>query len=279
LVESTQPSPEKLALLEPWLRRWRLEPDGDAFTTKFFSVLMPVRQDGAPAMLKIAQGQEEREGAYLMEWWRGDGAARVLAHETPALLLERAMGEGSLAAMARGGRDDEASRILTAAVARLHAPRDLSRPTMLAPLPVWFRQLEPAAHRHGGVLAKSAAAARALLASPREETVLHGDIHHENVLDFGPRGWLAIDPKGLFGERAYDYLNLFCNPDIETAATPGRLRRQLGVVAQAAALEPARLLQWILAFAGLSSAWTLDDGGDAALTLAVAQIAAAEAQA
>ena len=123
------------------------------------------------------------------------------------------------------------------------------------------------------------ACARALLALPREVVILHGDIHHENVLDFGPRGWLAIDPKGLFGERAYDYLNLFCNPDIETAAAPGRLRRQLGVVAQAAALEPARLLQWILAFAGLSSAWTLDDGGDATLTLAVAQIAAAEARA
>jgi streptomycin 6-kinase len=46
-----------------------------------------------------------------------------------------------------------------------------------------------------------AATARELLAKPSEVVVLHGDIHRGNVLDFGPRGWLASDPKGLVGER------------------------------------------------------------------------------
>jgi streptomycin 6-kinase len=264
------------ALFEPWLRRWRLEPDGEAFVTAFHSWLMPVRQAGAPAMLKIALNQEEREGAHLMTWWAGDGAARVLAHEREALLLERAMGGKSLAAMARSGEDDTATEILCRAVARLHAPRPRPRPTTLAPLPVWFRQLGPAAAAHGGVLAKSAAAAAALLASPREEAVLHGDVHHDNVLDFGPRGWLAIDPKGLHGERGFDYGNLFCNPDVETAAAPGRLARRAAVVARAAGIEPRRLLRWVLAYAGLSAAWTIGDGGDPALALAIARIAAAE---
>jgi streptomycin 6-kinase len=263
------------ALFGPWLRRWRLEPDGEAFVTAFHSWLMPVRQGGAPAMLKIALNQEEREGAHLMTWWAGDGAARVLAHEREALLLERAMGEQSLAAMARSGQDDEASEILCHAVARLHVPRPKSRPTTLAPLPVWFRQLAPTAASHGGVLVKSTAAAATLLASPREEAVLHGDVHHDNVLDFGARGWLAIDPKGLFGERAYDYLCLFCNP-WPTAAEPGRLRRRLDVVSKAARLEPHRLLSWVLAFAGLSAAWTIGDRGDAAPALEIAEIAAGE---
>jgi aminoglycoside/hydroxyurea antibiotic resistance kinase len=42
--------------------------------------------------------------------------------------------------------------------------------------------------------------------------VLHGDLHHGNVLDFGLRGWLAIDPKGLLGERGFDFANIFTNP-------------------------------------------------------------------
>jgi streptomycin 6-kinase len=46
-----------------------------------------------------------------------------------------------------------------------------------------------------------AATARELLAKPSEVVILHGDIHRGNVLDFGPRGWLASDPKGLVGER------------------------------------------------------------------------------
>jgi len=263
-------------IFQPWLRRWRLTRDGEAFVTAFHSHLLPVLHDGAPAMLKVALNQEEREGAALMAWYGGDGAARVLAHEGEALLLERASGARSLAAMVRGGRDEAACAILCRTVARLHAPHRRPMPTMLAPLPVWFRQLEPAAATHGGVLVQSAAAARELLAAPREERVLHGDIHHDNILDFGPRGWLAIDPKGLFGERGFDYANLFCNPDLETAAAPGRLAGRAALVARAAALEPARLLQWVLAYAGLSAAWNIGDGADPALPLAIAELAAAE---
>ncbi|MGL1446712.1 aminoglycoside phosphotransferase family protein, partial [Vibrio parahaemolyticus] len=47
-----------------------------------------------------------------MEWWDGEGAARVLARDATALLLERATGTASLADMARSGQDDEACRIL-----------------------------------------------------------------------------------------------------------------------------------------------------------------------
>lgn len=35
--------------------------------------------------------------------------------------------------------------------------------------------------------------------------VPRGDAHHSNILDFGERGWLAIDPKRVTGERYYDY--------------------------------------------------------------------------
>ena len=96
------------------------------------------------------------------------------------------------------------------------------------------------------------------------------------MLNFGARGWLAIDPKGLAGERGFDLANLFCNPDLRTATAPGRLARQATVVAKVAGLERGRLLRWILAWAGLSAAWTLEDGDDPEVALAVAELAAAE---
>jgi streptomycin 6-kinase len=261
-------------MFDACLRRWGLVPDGEPILTPS-TRLLPVRREGEPAMLKVAREAEERAGARLMAWWDGDGAARVLDLDGDALLLERALGERSLADMARTGRDDEASRILCAAAARLHAPRDRALPE-LVPLPVWFRALEPAAAAQGGILLHAAAAARELLADPRDVVVLHGDLHHGNVLDFGARGWLAIDPKGLVGERGFDFANLFCNPDRETATAPDRLARQVEVVAAAAGLERGRLLKWILAYAGLSAAWSLEDGDDADLALAVAEIASAE---
>lgn len=261
-------------MFDDYLVRWGLTPDGEPITTHS-SRLLPVRRDGVPAMLKIALEAEERWGAVLMVWWGGEGAARVLAHEGDALLLERATGEASLAEMAHNGRDDEASRIICAVAARLHTPRNHLPPELL-PLARWFEELEPAAAGHGGILRQAALTARELLAAPQDIVVLHGDLHHGNVLDAGPRGWLAIDPKRLVGERGFDFANIFCNPDPAIATAPGRLARQAHVVAEAAGPERVRLLKWILAYAGLSAVWFLSDGVKPELDLAVAELAAAE---
>ena len=161
--------------------------------------------------------------------------------------------------MVADGDDDEASRILCAVAGRLHAPRR-GPPPELVPLSRWFEALAPAARSHGGLLAEADAAARALLADPRDPVVLHGDIHHGNVLDAGARGWLAIDPKGLLGERTFDFVNILRNPDAATALAPGRFDRQVEVLTAAAALDRQRLLKWTLAFAGLSASWHLADG-------------------
>lgn len=257
--------------LAPWLSRWRLVPDDEPLVTPS-SVLLPVRSNGAPAMLKLAMVDEERRGGAVLAWWDGDGAARVLAREGPALVMERVDGPQSLAELARRGEDDAATRVLCAVAARLHAPRP-NPPPEAHPLESWFAELWEVAERHGGALARAAEVATALLAEPREVAVLHGDLHHGNVLDGGGRGWLAIDPKGLLGERGYDFANIFCNPDLALAVAPGRLERQLGVVAEAAGLERERLLRWVLAYAGLSAAWTINEGGEPDVALPVAEIA------
>jgi streptomycin 6-kinase len=268
-------------MFEPYVSRWDLVPDGEPIVTHS-SRLVPVVYRGEKAMLKIAVEAEEKRGGLLMSWWDGDGAARVLRHEGDALLLERATGPRSLEAMARDGRGDEASRILCAVAARLHAPRG-APPPELVPLEEWFRELWPAAATQGGILRRAAETARALLDTPQEVAVLHGDLHHGNVLDFGPRGWLAIDPKRLVGERGFDFANVLRNPEAHLALAPdrlalapGRLARQASVIAKAAQLDRRRLLQWALAFTGLSAAWIIGDGDDPVLDLAVADLAAAE---
>jgi streptomycin 6-kinase len=261
---------------QPWLARWSLSVDGQPIITRFGSRLIPVSRNGEQAMLKIAGHEEERRGGELMEWYGGLGAARVLAREGDALLLERVVGERSLSAMAQSGHDDEATRILCRTAMALHAPRSQAPPRGLVPLDVWFRALEPATARHGGTFAKAAAAARALLAEPREQVVLHGDFHHDNVLDGGARGWLVIDPKGLLGERGFEYANLFRNPDAATALGDGQMRRRATIVAQEAALDIKRLLRWVLAYGGLGAAWSLESGHDPEPGLAIAERAAAE---
>lgn len=262
---------------EKWLAFWKLTQDGEAITTgRSGSLLLPVLSDGRRAILKIALHEEEVRGGALMDWYGGYGAAKVLAHDGPALLLERLEGKRDLSEMARSGQDDEATKIICSVVAALHASRVRVPPASLVPMQIWFRQLEPAALRYGGILTKCAVAARGLLAAPQGVVPLHGDIHHANILDGGDRGWLAIDPKGILGERGFDYANLFRNPEPLFSGEPGRLQRRVEIVAREAKLERKRLMTWILAYAGLGAAWTMDEGGQDDAGLAIASIAAAE---
>ena len=259
--------------LARWISRWDLTPDGAPLVTHS-SRLLPVRYQGLPAMLKVAPG-EEKDGGAILQWWDGDGAAHVYAREDEAVLMERVEGPRSLANMARHGQDDEATRILCAATDRLHRPRDKALPK-LTTLDEWFEPLAPAAAERGGLLAQAHATARELLATPRDVVLLHGDIHHGNILDGGTRGWLAIDPKGLLGERTFDYANILRDPDEEVAKRPGRFARQVTVIAQAARVDRKRLLQWVLAFCGLSAAWTYADADAPDFDLAIARLAAGE---
>lgn len=261
-------------MFEPWLKRWALVPDGEPIITPG-SRLLPVRMGDVPAMLKVAVDDEEKFGNLLMTWWDGEGAAHVFAHHGDGLLIERAMGRRSLMRMALNGQDDEANQIMCAAVAQLHAPRWSPLPP-LVPLTQWFNALRLAAEQHDGLYSLSLSTAEALLAEPQDVVVLHGDVHHDNILDFEARGWLAIDPKRVIGERGFDYANLICNPELPTAADPLRFERQIKRVAKAAGLERRRLLQWVLAFAGLSAAWFLEDGDTLAAEgqLQVAKLAA-----
>lgn len=257
-----------------YLARWALVPDGDPIATPT-SRLLPVRNQGAPAMLKVAVIDEEKVGNALMVAWHGRGAARVLAHDADAVLLERADRAPSLADLVSAGQDDKVTGIICEVVASIHGTEIAALPN-LVPLERWFEELRPAASAQGGVLVRSAEAARELFASPRQVGVLHGDVHHGNVLYFGERGWLAIDPKGLLGERAFDYANLFCNPDRETATASDRFAQRVGIVSRYAGLERRRLLQWVLAWAGLSATWSAGDALPPATRLRVAELAAAE---
>jgi streptomycin 6-kinase len=85
----------------------------------------------------------------------------------------------------------------------------------------------------------------------------------------------VIDPKGLVGERGFEYANLFRNPDLTIALAPGQMQRRAQIVAQEADLDGRRLLDWVVAYAGLGAAWSLEAGDDPRPGLAIAEHAAA----
>lgn len=246
------------ATLEEYLLRWRLTPTGSAFSTPS-SHLQPVLRGGEPAMLKVARIDEEANGCRLLAWWAGNGAARVLELDEHAAVIEQG---GASLVPGSAEDDDRATRILCGVAATLHAASDRAfseRPHGLIPLDVWFRALFARAER-GGPYARGADLARRLIARGGHTVVLHGDLHHGNVLDFGARGWLAIDPKYLVGDRVFDYTNILCNPDPVLAES--RFDRRVELICELAAIPERELLEWTIAWTALSASWFADDGRD-----------------
>lgn len=253
---------------------WGLTDDGDFFTSGN-SLLQPVLYEDAAAMLKIPLSAGEQPGFRLLACWDGKGAAKVYRYDANALLMERAAGERSLRQMVFDGQEDEANTIICRAVEQLHSLTCRQIPELVT-LPVWFKSLGAAAGKHGGFFATCNEVAAALLRDPQDEVALHGDIHYGNVLDGGPRGWIAIDPKGLVGERGFDFANIFCNPDLTVAGSPERLSKQAKLIAGKAGLTVERLLCWVIAWSGLMAAWMLEDQEEATLPMRVGELAIRE---
>lgn len=267
--------PQTVAIaLDQALRRWALVPDAEPVLTPT-SCLQPVSYQGQPAMLKLAMCDEERRGNAVMAWWNGSkAAALVLAQGDDAVVMQRAESATSLAQLSRTGRDDAAMRIACAVLERLHAHAGPGRPPLVS-LRDWFAPLTNPSWPDESILRLAATVAKDLLSAPAiDQVVLHGDMHHGNILHFGEQGWLAIDPKGLVGDRTFDYANLLCNPSRRIAVD--RFHQRIGILVEAARLDRHRLLRWTLAWSCLSALWMMEDGLAPETPLGIAALAASE---
>jgi streptomycin 6-kinase len=103
-----------------------------------------------------------------------------------------------------------------------------------------------------------------LIPSQAAPVLLHGDLHHDNILAATRAPWLALDPKGVVGEPAYEAGALLRNQlaRVFAAAAPaGFMARRVDQLAEALALDRDRLIGWSLAQAVLSAWWTYEDHG------------------
>jgi streptomycin 6-kinase len=75
------------------------------------------------------------------------------------------------------------------------------------------------------------------------------------------RGWVAIDPKGVVGEREYEIGASLRNPDerIVDFASPATVERRLSCLSDGP-LVLTRVLAWGYAQAVLSVLWMIEDG-------------------
>ncbi|BDI29861.1 streptomycin 6-kinase [Capsulimonas corticalis] len=261
------------ALLDNCARRWDLTLLPAFPNLSFNYVANAVRADGTGVVLKIGPPMGDmRDERAALRAYDGRGAVRLLASDDArnVMLLERLTPGETLTGMASEARDAEATAIAADVMRRLWrpAPPDHDFPTVAE----WGEGFTKMRARFGGgvgpfpqaITEEAEALFADLLATSDAPVLLHGDLHHDNILSSGDT-WLAIDPKGLVGEPAYEVGAMLRNlwEDRHTHADPGRLlSRRAHQLADALGLNPARVKGWAMAQAVLSAWWTVEDGGD-----------------
>ena len=257
------------ALIEETERRWSLTV-GAPFPGIWANWVAPATvDDGTPAVLKLSSpgDNEFLTEAKALRLFDGRGMCRLLRleRESGAMLLERCEPGVPLTSVQD---DTEATSIAIGVLRRMWrpAPEEHGFPLVSD----WARGFEHLRRRYDGgtgpmpgeLVGRAEELFAGLSRSDADPCLLHGDFHHGNVLSSGRGGWLAIDPKGLVGEPAYEAATLLREPP-ELAHDPhatGILERRLDQLSGELDVDRRRLRGWALAQSVLAACWSLEDG-------------------
>ncbi len=259
------------ALLAACERRWHLRLGVPFANLSFHYVASATRDDGAKVVVKAYSPTSEfEEETTALRLFAGRSSVRLLDYDATdeVQLLERLEPGRSLRTLTD---DVEAISIATNVMRQLWRPMPDAHPfpTVLD----WGAGLTHLRQRYNGgsgpfpvrLLTEAEALFAELSASMADPVLLHGDLHQDNILSVGQQQWLAIDPKGLIGEPAYETGALLRNflPELLEAPQPRRiLARRIDQMAEELGFERARVRGWGLYQAVLSAWWGMEDTGE-----------------
>lgn len=250
-------------------RRWDVDLSPPFANLSYNYVAPGTLPDGTPVVLKVGVPSAAFQAeATALRHYEGRGAVGLL-HEAPeaaALLLQRAQPGHTLATL---DDDDRETRVAAQLIRRLWRPPPPGArfPSLEALLRVFERQ-RARNHDPGGIVppdlfARATERSADLLATSPAPVLLHGDLHHNNILDGGDAGWLAIDPAGTIGDPAAEPGMFLCNPHGRLDAIPDLaplMARRVRIFAAELGLPPARIAAWGVVWATMSACWHVEDG-------------------
>ncbi len=230
------------------------------------SILAFGTRDGVPVVLKVFRNPEDNRRSHtVLDKFAGHGMVRSLDHRDGADLLERLSPGTPLADLALDGRDAEATDILAAVIRELSDVEAVA--TDITTVEDWGRGFTTYlaggdSQLDRGLVQRSWHWYTRLAASQRRPRLLHGDLHHYNILRDNRRGWVAIDPKGVLGEIEYELGAGFRNPGQPPVYYAARevVEQRLRILSARLDIVPERALAWAYAQAVLSAIWLVEDG-------------------
>lgn len=264
--------------------RWQVR-TGPPFHTGITSWTAPaVTSDGSGAVLKIVWPHPEaRHEPDALAAWEGNGAVRLLASEPSehALLAERCVPGDALhadAASAPAALGDAAVVLRALWIdPPIGEPFDALATVGAAWADLAAERLDRLHPPGDAGVARTGIELLATLALDAPDRVLlHGDCNPGNLLRATRAPRLAIDPKPMVGDPAYDPAPLLMQLDdpLEHADPVVLLGERAARLAGELGIDRSRLLAWALAREVEGALWSLEHSGADGFSLARAAVVA-----
>lgn len=197
----------------------------------------------------------------------GNGCVKMLEYD-PALkcfLLEYVNPGASLKTLFPQN-DNEALKITADIIKKLHTKDLISQAIGFKTINQWLHVLHTFESKKipAALLKKAQRLSIHLLALPQKMYVLHGDLHHENILQSGTN-WIAIDPKGIIGPLEYEVGRFIMNPIpdlLDQQDAISIIKNRIDRFCAIFDFDRQQLVDWTFVQAVLSACWTENGGSE-----------------
>lgn len=257
-------------IIRKYENRWSIKVLS-SFNLTYNYVAPAISADGTHVVFKIGlHGDVEFASEHdALQIFNGEGIISLLKSDTAdnVMLLEQVEPGIPLSEI---DDDEQATRIVASIIKKLSKPVP---PTMkFVTLQDWFKGFERLKKKFNGttgpmpekIIREAEELYKYLIETSTEKLLLHGDLHHDNILSSAQRGWLAIDPDAVVGERAHETAAMLRNPWLKlknTSDLEDVLSKRIAILSEELEIDPDRIRQWGIAQNVLSAIWTIEDGG------------------
>jgi streptomycin 6-kinase len=251
--------------VETYLQKWELTNEGPVDNLSYNFVLKVTDSNGTPLILKLGVPNfDVRNEMVTLQTYNGGGCAKLVKSDPDngVMLLERLI-PGTMLSAERDEMVVLENYIKVWKAIRRPVPDGTSTPSLTH----WFEGLTryrntgegPISLEHVELAEKFF---QEVMETSEGPQLLHGDLHHENILYSEHKGWMAIDPKGVAGDPYFDVISFLIN-QLESKPDPKSiLKLRVDTISEQIGLDRQRLLKAAIALGTLYACWGVEDLAD-----------------
>lgn len=251
------------ARVEHYLMKWQLQLEGPVESLSYNYVLKVRDKEYTPLILKLGvPGADFTNEIRATKVYKGLRFARLYQYDERdgVMLLER-LEPGYM--LSKVESEEQVIHHYIEIWKALRRPVKTSFPSIKG----WFDELQVYLEKYSSddsliphTLIKIAQCyAQEIFETSAGEELLHGDLHHYNMLYGEERGWCAIDPKGVIGDSYFECVSFLFNELHMKEQPQSLLKWRIDTLCTALQLDRTRLIKATIALLTLQTCWAIED--------------------